>query len=407
MADTKKYKQYIFKDGDYREVVGSHTVSGGSEPVGNGDIEIRLDFAYDYEGTNPTNNLFGLSGEENTWSQDPRHQYLKITSTPITSEFEEAVKNGTGVIRFDYPIKTNKSNHDLHESGHKGFTRNLYTFDSDAYVIFKNPNEQLYKDAIIFLTEDDISTDRHGNKIIVKKFSMEEMSKMMIKFSNEGGSREFDEVTDTLMSDAPDFTNYNGRVIKNAISEEGEENSIGFFTRKFKTFNIGTSNNDNSLKSPDSNAIVTFNYLPLYKTYFPMFIQRNPDLDFDISFFKEGGNFEQYSLYAKRNSRNLSREFNYLGSPIITLGNLSSICTNCHNKKYCRDLGTKPRLAIINPDYENIGSDNVALSMWDKTYKQCEQMFSLRISSAYLDWDVNYFQYQTIIFAMRGQITEK
>lgn len=393
--ETKKAYTYI--NDHYIEIGGGGSGESRFEPQ---DIKIRLDFAYDYTSTIPTNRLFEGEGEEIRWLQDPRHQYLKITSTPITSEFEQAIKNKVGVIRFDYPIKTNKSNHDLHESGHKGFTRNLYTKETELSPIIKNTNEQLYKDAIIFLTEDDISTDRHGNKIIVKKFSMEEMSKIMIKFYSEVGLREFDEVTDTLMSNAPDFTNYNGRIIGNTAESSGH-----FHARKFKTFNIGIYNNDPNLKGSDKRVIATLRHLSLYKTYFPMFIQKKSDLDFDNNYFNSEGNFYQYSLYAKRYSRSLSHyDFEYFENN--TIDNLSSICVG-RNKKYCKDLGTKPRLAIINSDYENVGSDNVALSMWNKTYKQCEQMFSLKIASAYLDWDSQYFEDQTIIFAMRGQITEK
>lgn len=211
MPEIKSYKQYIFKNGQFRK-----TASGGAEirvvdklpDVGEENVLYVLDGSklsarsqHDFtlksmtieidtsDAANwPTEDTLDLKKRDmikyhfnnddmfdydNADSDETtiRHRlasnyYLHIVSTPIDDDFIDAISAGKAVMRFDYPTLT-KNYHGWNQN-YKGPGRVGYCRDFSEDLKYKD----ILQNSLIYITSDDIKEDENGQLYVDKRINL-------------------------------------------------------------------------------------------------------------------------------------------------------------------------------------------------------------------------------------------
>lgn len=211
MPEIKTYKQYIFKNGQFRK-----TASGGAEirvvdelpTVGEENVLYVLDGSklsarsqHDFtlksmtieidtsDAANwPTEDTLNLKKRDmikyhfnnddvfdydnaDIDENDIRHRmasnyYLHIISTPIDDDFIDAISAGKAVMRFDYPTLT-KNYHGWNQN-YKGPGRVGYCRDFSEDLKYRD----ILEDSLIYITANDIKEDANGQLYVDKRISL-------------------------------------------------------------------------------------------------------------------------------------------------------------------------------------------------------------------------------------------
>lgn len=429
MANNEVYTQYIFKDGQFRKVAGS----GGSEPAATKlqDIKIKDVKFSGFAGVGSYGDLIENNASDYS---------ICFETTPIDDDFEQGIKNGKAIIRFDYPIKHHNSRERKSGNGHKGFVRNLYIKDSeDSSVVKPSGFKDELLDSFLFLDVSDIKINEQGEKYIYKEISAFDFCN---KFATLVVPGEMD----------VDTGNYTTSVKKKFevvdITFPSSDNFIPYYKGEMpywivKGGQVGMQHAQRSMKNYD----LRFNYYephshfiptdelgkpPLFsvtnktnRIFFPMYARANMAKSVETGSFdyylqvNDGYfyvNMTTFTPKGKRKSNNyvdssfgIGEAFNFnaeqFTSPQDTkscsLDTVSSFQQRFVNSAYLR-----PRLAILKDDYLTIGSviEEIGHSMWKKTYSQSEQQIRLTLNGVHSWVDENDDGY--LMASFTSQITK-
>jgi len=146
---------------------------------GGGSSEVEIEkvwLSYDDKKSIIANYLGLQDDNEEPFVNDSTRIWFNFKTTPISNAIEQEIKNGRFVIRLDYPnrSRTNIMNASL-VMEHQAQSKNGVGSRSYWHSFNGTPRKQIKKEillnSLIYINEDDIKTNRYGEKYIHKKIS--------------------------------------------------------------------------------------------------------------------------------------------------------------------------------------------------------------------------------------------
>jgi len=167
----------------------------GKLPTDNVIIE-KVWLTYDDE-MSIRHTYLGLNDDKN-FVNDPTRIWLHFKTNAISPRIEEEIEKGRFAIRFDYPISTKcgsqitehdpfitmAKNQKAYGGGIRSFARSFKIRQSEGDGYLKQEKATFLLNTLVFVNDDDIKTNRYGEKYIDKKISLWEFTTKLCYFTN-------------------------------------------------------------------------------------------------------------------------------------------------------------------------------------------------------------------------------
>ena len=350
------------------------------------------------------NNIVSINGEGEVFYNDPTKIFINFKTSAINKAIEDEIKAGRFVIRFDYPVRYHKIKYIMPGSkftnerpsghGYRSYARNFYVdAKSEQSEISSTMNFMMQR--LLFVTEDDIKTDRYGEKYIHKTITYLDFINRIIQVRTPEDADKYDisEITNLNSDDAVSLSNiWDGEYMSGLpmltpvenIDPDDEQSKS-----KYEEFaaigsssiaaQLYTSVADNGLLGSIINAenvaqatsYPKYKYDPVFNMYAPTKVSVPESWSFDGILFNERPFSGLYFLQKNLNTCYIPSHHN---AYILKgrAGGKDNEGSDVSAKYYI--ASTKARCCIIDENYANIKGDD---NMWLKKFPQNEQNIQL------------------------------
>lgn len=127
------------------------------------------------------------------FTNDSTSIFVNFETTPINSRLEHEIEQGHFIIRLDYPIRSNSHNNigsfDTAFSYQKAVDTHTKGVGSRSFALsfiqqrFTPKKKTILLNSLIFITPNDVKTNRYGEKYIHKKISLYDLTTKVCEFN--------------------------------------------------------------------------------------------------------------------------------------------------------------------------------------------------------------------------------
>ena len=365
-ADEEVADQYPSVLQDLQAQIDELKNSGGGG--GSTEVEIkRVYLTYDDRKSILADYLGSTDENDDMCVNDSTRIWVNFETTPINAKMEEEINNDRFIIRLDYPIKCKTAIFKAsvikkHQSTRKngvGTRGYLYGFGG----VFSLKKQALINN-LIFITPEDIKTNRYGEKYIHKKITyFDYVNKMCVFNDGEELLPITSEWVNTDIKGQNFFENYIDEVFYGGIPhtiEHGQDICVrdgravfnGLFRNKSYSMRASLDISGGQEQKVFTNSV---KLNPAFSCYCP----------FNVHLNEEPTLYSPYFLRKKK-------QFYHLVDMNYVIVNKRASHYDC-GKKVSRFayMSARPRCAILNDDFEN----NPQAFL--RTYPQSDQQINL------------------------------
>ena len=376
-ADEEIADQYPSVLQDLQAQIDELKQQGGGG--GSTEVEIkRVYLTYDRQFTNIMKYI-AKDGVNN----EARDVWFNFETTPINARMEEEITNGRFVIRLDYPIGSKiKANFDgnghartdkstkgktAYGMGTRGFTPSFSMSESNPNQL-NNSKRQILLNSLIFITPQDIKTNRYGEKYIHKKVSF---------FDYVNRICSFDQNSLRHLDSGMFFPDYEGQQCLGipAPPYQTDHNDYGGLSRA-KVYLTGGFP---KFSGSETDFINASKLNPAFTTYCPLQLY--------------GTQFDEITLFSPYFiGIHKGKTFQQINGDFVMVRNEEYVG---HHRNRGAYMSARPRCAILNDDYEN--SEYAFLRTYPQADQQIKLMCKIMLNYQYDVDDIAVPIFRTII----------